>query len=111
MMLNRFIILGALCATTTAIPALAQEAAAQAQPPTTVADQRQQPALIYADVLTQHAECLYFTKEGERFRPAVTNPRDPRYKAQFALSRMTEDVAHRLADPPQASAAPDPSAT
>ena len=62
----------------------------------TVADQRQQPSAIEAQVLTPHAECLYFTKEGERFRPAVTNPRDPRYKAQFGLSRMTEDVARRL---------------
>ena len=82
-----------LCA---AIPGLeAQEAAQQVS----LADQRQQPAAIEADVHTPHAECMFFTKEGERFRPAVSNPRDPRYRAQFGLSRMTEDVAQRLVTP------------
>ena len=61
-----------------------------------LADQREQPRAIEAEVLTPHAECLYFTKEGERYRPAITNPRDPRFRAQFGLSRMTEDVAQRL---------------
>ena len=69
---------------------------AQEREQVTLADQRQQPAAIEAEVLTPHAECFYFTKEGERFKPAISNPRDPRYRAQFGLSRMTEDVAARL---------------
>ena len=71
---------------------------AQEATPVTVADQLQQPAAISAEVLVPHAECLFFTKEGERFRPLISNPRDSRYKAQFGLSRMTEDVAQRLSE-------------
>ena len=82
------------------VQALAQEAT---ESPRTVADHKQQPAAIEAQVLTPHAECLYFTKEGESYRPAVTNRRDPRYKAQFGLSRMTEEVASRLVNPVAAS--------
>ena len=68
----------------------AQDAAA------TVADQKQQPKAIEAEVLTPHAECMFFTKEGERFKQTITNPRDPRFREQFVLSRMTEDVTRRL---------------
>ena len=80
-----------LCA---GLPGIEAQDVTQSVP--TIADQRQQPAAIQAEVLTQHAECMFFTKEGERFKPAISNPRDPRYKAQFGLSRMTEDVTQRL---------------
>ena len=104
MILSRLMLGAAIFAA--AIPVVAQEAGPA---PLTVADQKQQPVAIDAEVLTPHAECLFFTKEGEGFRAAITNPRDPRYKAQFGLSRMTEDVAKHLgAAPASASSAAVP---
>lgn len=97
-MLNRLRLSVLLCSGIATI--LAQEAV---QLPPTVADQTQQPAAIGANVMAPHAECLYFTKEGERFKPAVRNPRDPRFRAQFGLSRMTEDVTRRLVAPSTSS--------
>lgn len=104
MILNGFRSSAVLLLGVATIPFLLAQEVAPA--PLTLADQRQQPAAIDESVMTPHAECFYFTKEGERFRPAVTNPRDPRFKAQFGLSRMTEDVAHQLGTRSASSDAP-----
>src|SRR5216117_3818837 len=95
MILKRLRIRAAHLLYAAAIPALLTAHEPQQQP-LTVADHPQQPLPVAAEVLTPHAECLFFTKEGERFRPGITNPRDPRYRAEFGLSRMTEAVAQRL---------------
>lgn len=50
-------------------------------------------------------DCLYFTKEGERFRPAVSNPRDPRFRDQYQLGRLTSDVVRNLGFQPSTAAA------